>query len=47
MLVGFGHSNYWQLDYFVNGSMQTDEAYVSGGDNQDNRQQSRVQNFIY
>ncbi len=36
---GFGHSNYWQLDYFANGSMQTDEAYVSG-DNQDNRQQA-------
>ena len=36
---GFGHSNYWQLDYFANGGMQTDEAYVSG-DNQDNRQQA-------
>ena len=36
---GFGHSNYWQLDYFANGSMQTDEAYVSG-DNQNNRQQA-------
>jgi hypothetical protein len=36
---GFGHGNYWQLDYFANGSMQSDEAYVSG-DNQDNRQQA-------
>ena len=38
---GFGHSNYWQLDYFANGGMQTDEAYVSG-DNQDNRQHNVV-----